>query len=637
MQNESLNKKAQSNAVEEIKSRLDIVDTVSEQVVLKKSGRNYWGICPFHKEKTPSFSVNPDKGIFKCFGCGAGGDSLSFLMKINNSSFWETIVMLAQKFGIPLPEAGVSSEKLEIKNKIIEANKETAKFYTKCLVEGLDATKARDYLLKRGINRDVIEKFSIGFAPNSYDALQKHLQAKGYDNKFLHRAGLVSEKMKGTGYIDRLGNRIMVPIQNEKGDYIAFGARAIDENQTPKYLNSSDTEVFNKSRSLYAINFAKDAIRQEDSVILMEGFFDVITAQANGINNAVATLGTALTEQHIKIIARYSDSRKIFLAFDTDEAGVNATKRGAEIIKSTFSGLGDIKHFDENFAQSSNENERSICEIRIITTNSGKDPDEFIRTEGAENYRKVMENAPLLIDYQINKLITTEDRVISPQEKANITKEIIPILAEIKNSIIRDEYVRLVAGKLGISEEALDAEIKKSLQNVNIKEKNNTVKVQGLKQDEKDVLAQKNLLGLYFLNNEKITPLCINNYLREVNFSAPELKKIKKLIDESIEEYSDPDQLFNFLMTKLVDDEEAKKSLTDLLYTNEDKQDLDDDQIKQYIIDHINYLEMFRMNEIYNSLRNEYYQANKDEMSSIEQQKRVIEFLKNKKCNSTIQ
>ncbi|OGH99723.1 MAG: DNA primase, partial [Candidatus Melainabacteria bacterium GWA2_34_9] len=387
------------DAVSEIKNRLDIVDVISEHIALKKSGRNYWGCCPFHKEKTPSFSISPDKGIFKCFGCGVGGDAISFLMKINNNTFYEVIVEQAQKFGIPIQTQNFSPEKTEIKNQILEVNQEAVSFFNKLLLDAPEAAKARDYLFKRNITEEVIEKFNIGYSLNSYDSLIKHFQ----DDKIelLNKAGLVSEKSSGKGYLDRFRGRIMIPIQDEKGDFIAFGARALEDNQNPKYLNSPDTLVFNKSRSLFALYQAKQSIKEQDSVIIMEGFFDVISAHTHGLTNVVATLGTALTEQHIKILARYSDSRRMYLAFDSDEAGINATDRGAEIIKTVFSGLGDVKQFDENFAEISDKNNRSVCEIRVISNTTGKDPDEFIRTEGLDAYKKVVNQAPLLIDYQI--------------------------------------------------------------------------------------------------------------------------------------------------------------------------------------------------------------------------------------------
>ncbi len=611
MEQSSLKKQSSGNAVEEIKNRLDIFETVSEHVLLKKSGRNYWGLCPFHKEKTPSFSINPEKGIFKCFGCGAGGDSLSFLMKVNNASFWETIVTLAQKFGIELPEAGVTSANTELKKQILEVNKQAAFYYKELLLENKEA---RDYLLKRDINEETIEKFNLGLAPGSIDGL-----IKKYDREIISKTGLSSFK-----------NRIMIPIRDEKGNFIAFGARALKDSQGPKYLNSPDSPVFNKSKSLYAIHQAKEAIKELDSVILMEGYFDVIAAHTHGLANVVATLGTALTEQHVRIIARYSDSRRIYLAFDSDEAGVNATNRGADIIKSAFSGLGDIKHFDESFSDSTVKNERTACEIRVVTANTGKDPDDFLREQGAEAYKQLVKSAPLLIDYQINRIINLNDRSSSPQDKARLGKDVIPLLAEIRNSIIRNEYTRLVSERLSIDEEALNIEVKKSLQNIKPGESSKKA-LTGINKEEKHLLAQKNLLSLYFLNNEKFAPLCINNYIKEVELSDTNLNLIKKNIDEIVENFNDSDKLFDELLIKLADNEEAKKVLTDLIYSVDDKKDMKSDLFHRYIMDHIAYLQTHSVFEQQEKLRVSYYEDNRDDMSSSRHQQKVKELIKERR------
>jgi len=612
------------DAVSEIKNRLDIVDVISEHIALKKSGRNYWGCCPFHKEKTPSFSISPDKGIFKCFGCGVGGDAISFLMKINNNTFYEVIVEQAQKFGIPIQTQNFSPEKTEIKNQILEVNQEAVSFFNKLLLDAPEAAKARDYLFKRNITEEVIEKFNIGYSLNSYDSLIKHFQ----DDKIelLNKAGLVSEKSSGKGYLDRFRGRIMIPIQDEKGDFIAFGARALEDNQNPKYLNSPDTLVFNKSRSLFALYQAKQSIKEQDSVIIMEGFFDVISAHTHGLTNVVATLGTALTEQHIKILARYSDSRRMYLAFDSDEAGINATDRGAEIIKTVFSGLGDVKQFDENFAEISDKNNRSVCEIRVISNTTGKDPDEFIRTEGLDAYKKVVNQAPLLIDYQINRIMKSKEKIETPQEKSKVTQDLIPILSDIRNSIIRNEYIKLVSEKLMIDEESLNIEVKKSLQKVIKKEKiSNQGKRQNL--EENHISAQKNLLSLYFLNSEKLSPLCINNYLEEVNFTEENISLIKNEINKSLNEITDPEKLSNELFTKLAENEEAKKILVDVICSVDEKKGMNTSSLEQYIRDHIAFLKRCALSEQQNQLKMQYYASNKDDISSLKQQQKVKELI----------
>ena len=630
------------DVVGEIKNRLDIIDVVSEHVALKKSGRNFWGCCPFHKEKTPSFSVSPDKGIFKCFGCGAGGDALSFLMKVNNNTFYETIVEMAQKFGIPLQNQSFSSEKTELKKQILELNLEAVKYFNKLLLESPEAEKARQYLFNRNITEEVIKEFNLGYSSGKFDSLIKHFTdeqipmlaslAQNDKLKLLLQAGLISEKSNGNGYIDRFRNRIIVPIQDESGNYIAFGARALEEGQNPKYLNSPDTPVFNKSRSMFALYQAKQAIKEQDSVIIMEGFFDVISAHTHGLTNVVATLGTALTEYHIKMLAKYSDSRRIYLAFDSDEAGINATDRGAEIIKTVFSGLGDVRQFDENYAEMSDQNNRSICEIRVISNTTGKDPDEFIRTEGLDAYRKVISEAPLLIDYQINRIMKSNDNVITPQEKAKVTNELIPILSGIRNAVIRNEYIKLVSEKLNIDEESLGIEVKKSLQMISVSQKPQKTELKQ-QSDQKNIIAQKNLLGLYFLNNEKLSTLCINEYLKEVEFTDENIKLVKQEISNIADKITNPEELSKELFTKLAENEEAKKIIVDAICSLEDKKEMDTSSLERYIKDHVAFLKRYTMLEQQTKLRKQYLELNDDDVSAFEQQQLVKDLILQGKSN----
>ena len=309
--------------ISEIKNRLDIVEVVSEQVILKKNGGRYWGLCPFHKEKTPSFSVNPQLGIYKCFGCGEGGDALSFIMKTKNMEFMEVIKDLAQKFNIEMPKTFKKGEGAkDLKNQMMQACEKAAIFYHDLLInhKSEEIKTATEYLTDRSISREIIDRFTLGVAPKSYTTLYDLLK-KDFSDEVLEKAGLVLPAKEGNGYIDRFRGRIIIPIQNENGEYVAFGARALFPDQTPKYLNSADSLIYNKSRLLYGLYTAKDSIKSEDSVILMEGYFDVISAQAHGVENVVGVCGTALTSDHIKLLSRYTKSRRIYLSFDTDSAG----------------------------------------------------------------------------------------------------------------------------------------------------------------------------------------------------------------------------------------------------------------------------------------------------------------------------
>ena len=346
---------------EEIKNRLDIVDVISKFVVLKKSGHNYSGLCPFHNEKTPSFTVTPSRQIFKCFGCGEGGDVLAFLMKINNQSFVEVVAEQAEILGIELPKASSGKDVKEYKKekeRLLEAVKFSMEFYHNNLLKN---EKALEYLEKRGVSEIAIGSFFLGLAPNSNFELKNYLKDYGFTNDEMYKAGLLYEK--NGDFLDRFKNRLIIPIMDVNNSPIAFGARAIIDGQNPKYLNSPDSSIYNKSSVLFGLNRAKDAIKEEDGVIIMEGYFDVISAQVNGVRNAVASCGTALTPQHIKMLSRYTLNRRIFLAFDQDAAGRKATKLGAQVIKEIFSGLGDIKQYDSSYTNSND----SVCEIRVVS------------------------------------------------------------------------------------------------------------------------------------------------------------------------------------------------------------------------------------------------------------------------------
>lgn len=488
--------------ISQIKDRLDIVEVVSEQVILKKNGGHYWGLCPFHKEKTPSFSVNPSLGIYKCFGCGEGGDALSFIMKTKNIEFMDLIKELAEKYGLEMP-ARLKREggSKDLKEQMMSACQKAAEFYHKRLLKDVstETGKVLKYLEGRGISEEIIKKFTLGIAPKSYTSLYDTLKSE-FSNDILEKAGLIL-KDRDNKYIDRFRNRVIIPIQNEFGDYVAFGARAVEEGQSPKYLNSSDSYIYNKSKLLYGLYTAKDAIKADDSVVLMEGYFDVISAQAHGIENCVASCGTALTSEHVKLLSRYTKSRRIYLSFDTDSAGQKATERGAEIIREAFEGLGDIKQFDESYAASSSSEDRYSCEIRVIAPPEGKDPDEFIRTVGADSYKMYMQKAPLLIDFQINNIIKSKNEIKTPLDKTNIVKKIIPVLQEIKNDIVRAEYVKMVAHALDINESALMSEVQKSFVSTS-RASENIVKIV-TKNSSILEKAQKNLLSIFFVADNR--------------------------------------------------------------------------------------------------------------------------------------
>ncbi len=549
--------------ISQIKDRLDIVDVISQKVVLKKSGANYWGLCPFHNDKKPSFCVSPTKGIYKCFSCGAGGDALTFLVKTENKDFKEIISELAEQFGIELPKTYHSNpEAKSLKDDMKQACKAAVEFYQEKLKTDDDASKAMRYLNSRDINDDIIKEFSLGWAPNHFHDLYDSLKSK-FPDDVLEKAGLILKGNKG-GWIDRFRNRIIIPIQNENGEYVAFGARAVDEGQNPKYLNSADSLIYNKSKLLYGLYNAKDAIQKEDAVIIMEGYFDVISTQAHGIKNCVASCGTAFTSEHVKLLSRYTKSRRIYLSFDTDSAGVNATNRGGEIIKETFKSLGNIKQFDESHLESSDD--KYSCEIRVISPPEGKDPDEFIRSVGADEYKKYIKNAPLLLDFQLNTILKKRSEVKSPQEKSQLVGEILPILAEINNKVIQGEYVKIVSSTLDVSESILTKELKKFAVNDSIPVIQSVVQRNVTNSSQIHINAQKNLLSVFLIDGNPFTLEQISNMVPQDAFSDEKLIIVKTTIDKFIQVVNNVRELVEQLYTEFIEDEETTKIITDLIY-----------------------------------------------------------------------
>lgn len=604
--------------VQQIKDRLDIVEIISEQVVLKKRGNNYWGLCPFHKDKNPSFCVTPHLGIYKCFSCGEAGDALKFIMKTRNMEFKDLIIELADKFDLEVPKThkNSGSSTKEIKEQMLAATMVAAEYYHDLLLREKDpnAVIALKYLTKRGIGTDIIKKFHIGVAPKSYTALYDELR-KDFSNEILEKAGLVLKSDKG-GYIDRFRNRVIIPIQNENGEFVAFGARALEAEQTPKYLNSSDSLIYNKSRLLYGLYTAKDSIRKEDSVVLMEGYFDVISSQAHGIENCVASCGTSLTAEHVKLLSRYTKSRRIYLSFDTDSAGQKATARGAEIIKNVFAGLGDIKQFDESYVAS--DKDKYACEIRVIAPPEGKDPDEFVRSVGADAYKMFMENAPLFIDFQLENILKQRHNFKSPQEKAQYVKQIIPILVEIKNRIIRSEYIDMVAQTLSIDANAIRTEMR-------IFERANTPQAERIVKNvtkSSSVLqkAQKNLLSVFLVPDSPLTFTQISEMIVDVAFDDEILINVKSTIDKLICSVNNVKELIEHLYTEFVDNPEAQAILPELIAISEVYKGLEEEDFVNVIKETINKINHCRQVKETEHIKSLYKGINDDDPEALKLQ-----------------
>ena len=609
-----------------IKDRLDIVDVVSQHVVLKKSGANYWGLCPFHNDKKPSMSVSPTKGIYKCFSCGAGGDALNFLVKIQNKEYKDVIFELAEKFGLELPKKFQSSKETKSQRaEMIKACRKAALFYNEQIKSGEDFNKAITILRKRNITDAVIADFTLGWAPNKYDLLYKELK-KEFSDEILEKSGLILKSNNG-GWIDRFRNRIIIPIRDENGDYVAFGARAVDEGQNPKYLNSSDSIIYNKSKLLFGLNSAKDAIKEEDSVVIMEGYFDVITAQANGIKNCVASCGTAMTPEHVKLLARYTKSRRMYLSFDTDIAGQNATKRGSEVIKTTLSSIGNIKQFDESHISASTDN-KYACEIRVVSPPQGKDPDEFIRSTGGENFKEYIKNAPLLIDFLLNNILKNRHNAVTPQEKSDLILQIIDILKDVNNKIIQTEYVKMVSTILEVNENALLKELQKNQDNLLIK---NTVKIEQknvTNSSQFDVKVQKNLLSIFFTNVGSTNYEKLNKKLPEAIIRDESLIIVKNTIDKFVDTVNNVKELTKNLYTEFIEDDNITKIITDLTDMSEAYNGLSIEELEQAIGENID-----RLNKCYTELETEhlkkqYREVNNDDIEALKLQMKLRDKIK---------
>ena len=617
-----------ANTIEElvtqIKDRLDIVEVVSQEVILKKSGGHYWGCCPFHKEKTPSFSVNPNLGFFKCFGCGVGGDAITFIMKTQNKDFIEVVRELAERFGLEMPKNFKNSESKGLKEEMIKACTKAAEFYNLRLLNDKepDTSKVLDYLTGRGITKDIIEKYTLGLAPKSYETFYRKFKDE-FSDEVLEKAGLIIKTREGD-YIDRFRNRVIIPIQNEFGEYVAFGARAVEKDQQPKYLNSSDSLIYNKSKLLYGLYTAKDAIKREDSVILMEGYFDVISAQAHGIENAVASCGTSLTADHIKLLSRYTPSRRIFLSFDTDSAGQKATNRNAELIKEAFEGLGNIKQFDESYISTTND--KYACEIRVIAPPEGKDPDEFIRSVGAESYKEYMAHAPLLLDFQLNNIMKEKPK--TPIEKTKTVKEIIPLLKEIRNEIVQSEYIRMIANTLNIDENALMREVKKA-QSFEAAKNTNIEKIvkKNIPISEK---AQKNLLSVFLVTDNHFSFDEIKQMIGSTEFTNETLINVKTTIDKLTCTVNNVKELVEQLYTAFAEKPEVQSIITDLITTSETFQNLDDKDFATAIRENINKINECQKQKEQEQIRNLYKSANDNDTEALKIQMQLRDKINNR-------
>jgi DNA primase len=419
-----------------VKQQADIVRIVGEYVQLKKAGQNFRGLCPFHSEKTPSFNVHPTRQIYHCFGCGKGGDVFSFVMEMEKCEFPDAVRQVAEKSGIAVPRAKERSPQERKQNQarstLVEMHREAQTFFVKQLEGTAEGKLARAYLEDRGLDKATIERFGIGYAPSGGDSLLRFLKQK-YPEKLLAESGLISRSEQGGRMFDRFRRRITFPIANESGKIVAFGARALGEDQ-PKYLNSPETPIYSKSNVLYHLDRAKEALRRSDFAVLVEGYMDAIAVARAGISNVVASCGTSLAEPQIKLLGRFT--KRVIVNYDPDVAGQTATERSISLL------------LEQDF------------EVKVLALPGKADPDKFIREQGADAYLKVLKDSPPYVDYLIARARQMD--LSSGEGKLRAVNFLLPYVQKIPNRLLRSEWATRIAQQLRLEEPVLRAALSRA-------------------------------------------------------------------------------------------------------------------------------------------------------------------------------
>ena len=515
--------------IEEIRSSNDIVDVISKYVTLKRSGRNFFGLCPFHKEKSPSFAVSPDKQIFHCFGCGAGGNVIHFISKIEGLDFKDTLELLANRVNIELPTLdNLEDDKTaRLKSKVYEINKIAAEFYHENLYKPTSKI-AQEYIKKRKLDNRTLKAFLIGYAGN-FNELYLLLKQKGYTEEEMLASSLVKRTENG-GYMDSFRKRLMFPIQDVRERVIAFGGRVLDDSK-PKYINSPENIVYSKGRNLFGLNVAKK--HDTKKIVIVEGYMDAISLYQRGITNVVASLGTAMTEAQGRLLRRYSE--QVILGYDADGAGQAAILRGMEILQN----LG--------------------CDIRVLQIEGAKDPDEYVLKYGPERFQKCVDNAISLVEFKV-KVLLKELNIENTNDKIKFLNEIAKILAKVTNQMEREIYVDKIAKEYKISKEAIYAEVNKLMYKDNQGSKKLEKRVVTMvPKEEKEnsvseaVLKRENLV-IYLLINEyskcyeKIKNLITLNYIQD----DTNKQILKKMYEEFEKGNSNTSQLLDWFQDEKV-------------------------------------------------------------------------------------
>lgn len=578
---------------EEIRAANDIVDVVSQYVTLKRSGRNFFGLCPFHREKSPSFSVSPDRQYFHCFGCHKGGDVFSFVSEIEKMSFRETIEFLAERGHITLPtvEDEGFNEKQYLKDRMYKINTETTLFFHERLYMPL-AKIAQTYVKERKLDNATLKAFKIGYS-GEYNELYKHLKSKGFKDNEILATGLVNRNDRGE-FIDRFRKRLMFPIMTVNGKVVAFGGRRLDNNEkTAKYINSNENLIYSKKRHLFALNLAKQTNSKQ--IILVEGYMDAISLHQRGIKNVVASLGTALTEEQGRLLRKYSE--QVLMSYDSDGAGQEAIMRGLEIL------------------------ENQGCDARVIQMEGAKDPDEYIIKYGSERFKLLSKNAISLVEFKV-KMIKSKYDLENATDKIRFLKEITKILSEVENKIEREIYIDKIANQYVISKEAIYAEVNKEMY------KNQKVTENILVRPVNKELLQKEEISDAVLKREKmILYLLINHYEESIiditsnivkeDFKLEINQKIFEIITQANEKQKD--KILQCLSN--VEDPELQSQISEIMVSDYEINSVEkciEDVIITYTKERLNTRKLEIIKELENAnLSKDYVERLESELNSI--------------------
>ncbi len=588
--------------VEQIKARADVLDVVSEVVTLKQRGQNWQGLCPFHDEKTPSFSVSPSKGIYHCFGCGKGGNAITFIMETEKLDYVEALKRLADRYNISITWEGGDTERLQDEVSLIyELHDKANDFYREQLFSE-EGKQALDYLEKRGFSEQVLKKFSVGYASGKWDGLLKLINKNRYLPKVLRKSGLFIEKKNNADFFDRFRHRIMFPIHSLSGRVIGFGGRTLDPDEKAKYMNSPETPIYYKSEVLYGLYFSKDAIRKAKNVYIVEGYTDFLRIFSSGFENVAAGSGTALTQGHARILKRFVS--KVTLCYDGDNAGKNAAEKAGFIFL------------------------KEGVDVNVISFPENDDPDSYLKTHTKEDFEKLSINADSFIDFYIKQNGKT---LHSPGEKTRFVEEVALHLVDIQNPVSRNFIAKAISEKLNISEQVILNQVRRSYRNKKFQKDNRQIENTPQPRPVIESVIDKSeyeLIRLMLLKNDELNEYVIN-LVEKQDFVHSALRNIAE-------------KLFHFIMTKdnfeLGDlfeedlDENGKYYLSKIIMELDQlKKENDEDTLKKLASDCIYQLKISQIDRKIIELRDEIKKIDKQDGDSIELVMELAKLQKKKK------